>query len=137
MSQPLCTIVTPTFNRPALFAECVQSVLAQTYQDWIWWVVFNCENWPKDYAPADCWKDPRIIPIWFPVTEAERKDRYIPACIVNWIYPKVQTPYIYFLADDDLIDSEGIRVLLDTLQNKIVRPFMRHAVYGRCEVQDE
>ena len=112
-------------------------MLAQTHQNWVWWVVFNCESWPKGYAPADCWKDPRIVPIWFPVTEAERRDRHVPACIVNWLYPKVTTPYIYFLADDDLIDPEGLDKLVAVAECVYAGVPKWDAVYGRCEVQDE
>lgn len=34
MSQPLVTIVTPAYNQERYIAECVQSTLAQTYQNW-------------------------------------------------------------------------------------------------------
>lgn len=147
MTQPLVTIVTPTYNRPAMFAECAASVLAQTFTDWTWWVVFNAVQWPKGYAMDERqWNDSRIVPLWYPASEAERQSCHVPAKIVNWLYPKVTTPYIYFLADDDLIDPDGMARLVRAMNGGYEedgyspdwKPEDRYqAVYGRCEVQDQ
>lgn len=151
MSQPLVTIITPTYNRPALFAECAQSVLAQTFTDWVWWAAFNLETWNYSYdlnmIGIPLWSDPRFVPIWYAVPESARLSSHIPAQIVNWLYPKVTTPYIYFLADDDLIDPEGLSKLLDVASDEDYdtrnwNPSYRdgkpiEAIYGRCEVQDQ
>ncbi len=127
------TIITPTFSKPTYFAECAQSVLQQTYQDWVWWVVFNCIDWPvKYFLNTDLWNDPRVFPIWFPTLEDYRAKVHVTPVIVNWIYSKVQTPYIYFLADDDLIDRDGLEKLHWQALSQV-----QDAVYGRCEVQNE
>lgn len=156
MSTPLVTIITATYNRPAMFAECAAAVLAQSFTDWQWWVVFNCENYPWEYSHATpkLWSDPRVQSHWFPVADCERDDLHWPATIVNWLYPKVTTPYIYWLSDDDLIDPDGLGVLVEAAQPKI-RAMTRaemgewggagittekeryDAVYGRCEVVDQ
>lgn len=133
MSQPLVTIISATYNRPAMFAECASAVLAQTFTDWVWWVVFNAVQWPKGYVMDEQqWHDPRVIPIWYPASEAERKFCHLPARIVNWLYPKVTTPYIYWLSDDDLIDCDGLAWLVDH-----ANVHQLSAVYGRCEVTDQ
>lgn len=138
---PTTTIITFTYNHPELFAEAAQSVLAQTYQDWTWWVVLNAWEWPRlspEYAQTLILnRDPRILPIWYPVRDGERDACHIPARLVNWLYPKVQTPYILYLADDDLLDPEGLDALIDA---SIIAqdPFDGYpAVYGRCEVLDQ
>ena len=134
------TIITPTYAKPTFFAQCAESVLAQTYQDWVWWVVFNCEAYPWEYSQKSSphWTDPRMLPIWYHTNWQERDLVHVPAQIVNWLYPKVQTRYIYFLADDDLIDREGLAKLVPVInQPHDDRSENKEAVYGRCEVQNE
>jgi hypothetical protein len=139
VSIPLVTIITPTYNRPAMFAECAAAVLAQSFTDWTWWVVFNAIEWPSGYQfdRGGWWSDSRVVPIWFPVGDYWRKRLHIPAQIVNWLYPKVTTPYIYFLADDDLIDPDGLDKLVAMAECTYAGVPKWDAVYGRCEVIDQ
>lgn len=58
---PLVSIVTPVYNAAEYLPECIESVLAQTYQNWDYTVVNNCSTdasakIARDYAA----KDPRI-----------------------------------------------------------------------------
>jgi glycosyltransferase involved in cell wall biosynthesis len=43
-SQPLVSVVTPVYNGEKYLAECIESVLAQTYQNWEYCVVNNCST---------------------------------------------------------------------------------------------
>lgn len=42
--QPLVSVVTPVYNGEKHIAECIESVLAQTYQNWEYVVVNNCSK---------------------------------------------------------------------------------------------
>jgi len=124
------TIITPTYNKPTYFKECAESVLNQTFKEWVWWPILNFDELSSGYEMS--WFDNyRILPVYFAVTPNDRKQSYIPARIINWLYPKVQTPYILFLADDDLLDPQGLEKLVEAIEPEW------DAVYGRCEVQVE
>jgi glycosyltransferase involved in cell wall biosynthesis len=43
-SQPLVSIVTPVYNGAEYLSECIESVLAQTYQNWDYTIVNNCST---------------------------------------------------------------------------------------------
>jgi glycosyltransferase involved in cell wall biosynthesis len=43
-TQPLVSIVTPMYNEAEHIAECIESVLRQTYQNWEYIVVDNCST---------------------------------------------------------------------------------------------
>jgi glycosyltransferase involved in cell wall biosynthesis len=42
--SPLVSIITPTYNNAEYIAECIESVRAQTYQNWDYLIVNNCST---------------------------------------------------------------------------------------------
>lgn len=42
--QPLVSIITPVYNGERYFSECIESVLAQTYENWEYTIVNNCST---------------------------------------------------------------------------------------------
>lgn len=60
-SLPLVSILTPVYNEADYLAECIESVLAQTYTNWKYTIVNNCSN-DDSLAIAQKYaaKDPRI-----------------------------------------------------------------------------
>jgi glycosyltransferase involved in cell wall biosynthesis len=42
--QPMVSIITPVYNEAEHLAECIESVVAQTYQNWQYIIVDNCSS---------------------------------------------------------------------------------------------
>jgi glycosyltransferase involved in cell wall biosynthesis len=60
-SQPLVSVVTPAYNEEEHLAECIESVLAQTYKNWDYTIVNNCsKDKTLEIACRYAAKDPRI-----------------------------------------------------------------------------
>ena len=59
--MPLVSIVTPVYNNEEYLAECIESVLAQTYQNWDYIIVNNCSTDKSgEIARRYAAKNPRI-----------------------------------------------------------------------------
>ncbi len=60
-SQPLVSVVTPVYNCEKYLAECIESVLAQTYKNWEYIIVNNCStDRTLEIAKKYAGKDTRI-----------------------------------------------------------------------------
>ena len=60
-AQPFVSVVTPAYNAAGYLAECIESVLSQTYQNWEYVIVDNCStDGTAQIARRYAEKDPRI-----------------------------------------------------------------------------
>ena len=60
-APPLVSMVTPVYNNEEYLVECIESVLAQTYQNWDYTIVNNCStDKTGEIARRYAAKDPRI-----------------------------------------------------------------------------
>lgn len=59
--QPLVSVLTPVYNGERYLAECIESVLGQTYQNWEYVIVNNCStDRTFEIATRYADRDPRI-----------------------------------------------------------------------------
>jgi glycosyltransferase involved in cell wall biosynthesis len=59
--EPLVGVLTPVYNGEAFLAECIESVLAQTYRNFKYTIVNNCStDRSLDIALAYAKKNPRV-----------------------------------------------------------------------------
>ncbi|MBB6142865.1 glycosyltransferase involved in cell wall biosynthesis [Silvibacterium bohemicum] len=60
-SQPLVSVITPVYNNAGDLAECIESVLAQTYSNWEYKIINNCStDGSREIAHSYAAKDTRI-----------------------------------------------------------------------------
>lgn len=61
MDAPLVSVVTPVYNGAEYIAECIESVLAQTWTQWRYTIVDNCsDDGSGEIAAGYAERDPRI-----------------------------------------------------------------------------
>jgi len=94
--MPLLSIIIPTYNRPALLKTAIQSVLAQTNDNWELIIIDDGSN-PKANVVIKEFNDSRITYFY-----QENKGRSIAR---NKGISLAQGKYIAFLDDDDVYDK--------------------------------
>lgn len=102
-SEPLVSIVIPTFERPAYFREALRSVVNQTYQNLDIFITDNSHNEEtKRIYEEEFANDRRILYEHHPDFDAQQ----------NWAraidYDNLDAPYVNWLMDDDLFFPDKI-----------------------------
>lgn len=101
-------IAIPTYNRPDLLLEAVDSVISQDYQDWRMIVSDNQSQIQAETVLADRLKDPRIRVIRQPehVVTGTEHFRRICRMLLN-----EEFDYVNLMADDDYMAPGALRHL--------------------------
>jgi len=112
MSTPRVSIISPTFNHEAFIAECVESVIRQSFKDWEMIIIDDCstDRTPeivKRYADAD----PRIrvvrhVSNWGMHRLTESHDEGLSQC---------RGEYVALLEGDDLWAPEKLKLQVDAM----------------------
>ena len=116
-TKPFVSVVTPFYNTSKYLAECIESVLRQTYQNWEYILVDNCSNDGSSeiaarYA-AQCDKI-RVVQTGsflsqvqnynFAVSQISPNSRYCKIVQADdWIYPECLERLIALAESDDSI----------------------------------
>jgi glycosyltransferase involved in cell wall biosynthesis len=101
VSRPLVSVVTPVYNEECHLVECIESVLAQTYQNWDYTIIDNCSTdgsmeVARRYAANDerirVHKNPTFLPVISNHNAALRqispKSKYCKVVLGDdWIFP--------------------------------------------------
>lgn len=159
-SDPVVTIVVPTYKRPDLLEQCLREISRQTYGRF---VVFVCDNSVQREAEpvVAALRDKRFeyvprtrnvgmlenVLMGFRdartefVMEVDDDDLLYPHCLETLLAPFSECPHITIsfadldVIDDDLVvmsDRQRVKYLpsLETLEEGIHRPFTDLAAYG-------
>jgi spore maturation protein CgeD len=101
--NPRVSVLLTTWNRPGMLAEAVESVLAQTYEDFELIVLDDNSDDPAQIAfLASLWNHPQVIIYKSGVQPGERAARVRYAVLANTGLSLARGEYITYLCDDDL-----------------------------------
>jgi glycosyltransferase involved in cell wall biosynthesis len=104
------TVAIPTYNRPAMLAEAIESVLAQTYRDFC---VLVADNASTDETPevVSAYGDERISYVRRPENVGLFEN-------FQQSLQQVETEYALLLCDDDQLRPEFLEATVDVLDRQ-------------------
>jgi spore maturation protein CgeD len=103
------TVITPSFNKPQYVLDAIQSVIAQTYKDWTYYIIDNSTDGKtrkiiKEYLGKT--PDERIKHLETDFSADFRNEIYVPSAICNAMYILADKKYILYLSDDDVLHKD-------------------------------
>ena len=113
-SQPLVSIVTPVHNESAYLVECIESVLAQTYENWDYTIVDNCStDGSAEIAHKYAARDRRI--------RVHENQQFLPAianhnCALSTLSPT--SKYCKVVLGDDWIFPECLQRMVSLAEQQ-------------------
>lgn len=111
-SVPLVSILTPIYNGEEYLAECIESVLAQTYPHWDYTIVNNCStDRSLEIAQRYAAKDPRIR-----VHNNETFVRAIPNHNIAFAQMSPASKYAKMVFADDWLFPECIERMVEVAE---------------------
>ena len=133
MAEPLVSIIIPTYNRSHLIGETLDSVLAQTYQNWECIVVDDGSTDNTDEMMAEyCEKDSRIKYFHRP------KEHLSGGCGArNYGFEVSKGDYIQWFDSDDLMMPKKLEIKVNTiLERKVDFIISKTRYYNRENYND-
>jgi hypothetical protein len=106
------SIFLPSYNKPGYVLDAIRSVLSQTSDDWELWLLENSTDGKTRQVikQARVLDDSRIRYIEIDLESAIRKAVYPTTWILNRYYGQGNGEFFLFLADDDLLHQECVKV---------------------------
>ena len=104
----VCRVYLCTFRRPKLLARAVDSLLTQTFGDWV------CElhnDDPQDHFPAELVAriaDPRI-------TVIDHQRNFGPTATFNLFFKHIEEPFFTILEDDNWWEPDFLQTVVSTI----------------------
>lgn len=121
--MPTVSVLLTSYNKPAMLAQAIDSVLLQTYQDFELLILEdNSPNPEVLKTVARYWDHPKVVVYKSNVTEEERPLRVRYAVLANVGLRIAHGKYITYLCDDDLYCPTRLERMVERLDK------------GDCEV---
>jgi glycosyltransferase involved in cell wall biosynthesis len=125
------SVVTPVYNGEAFLAQCIESVLAQSFADWEYVIVDNCSSdRSRSLAETYARKDPRI--------RVYHNDRVLPV-IASFnraaSLASRESRYLKFLCADDLLMPDCLIRMVEVAEaNPAVQLVAAYKIHGQRAV---
>jgi glycosyltransferase involved in cell wall biosynthesis len=145
--EPFVSVVSPVYNTEKYLAECIESVLAQTYKNWEYIIVNNCSTDKSSeiagsYARKDCRikihhneKFLNIIPNWnHALNQISPQSKYckvvhaddwlFPECIEKMVELAEANPSVGIVSsyrlDEDRVNGDGLPCTKNVFSGKYI-----------------
>ena len=108
------SVFLPSYNKKGFVLEAMHSILGQSSSDWELWVLENStDNETRELIKdSGLLQDQRIRYVEIDFSQ-ELRDTVYPTCyLLNRYYPQANGEFIFYLSDDDLLDSDCIEACL-------------------------
>lgn len=109
LSEPLVSILLPTYNRSSYLGSCVRSVLKQSYNNW---ELIICDDASEDDTPRVVSeiskRDPRIRHHRNPARQGLPKNRNVGISLSRG-------GLVFFIEDDLTLEPDCLKILVETL----------------------
>ncbi|MFO0752906.1 MAG: glycosyltransferase family 2 protein [Thermodesulfovibrionales bacterium] len=143
--QPLVSVVTPVYNCEKHLAECIESVLAQTYRNWEYIIVNNCSTdlspgIMEEYAQRDrrirIHHNGSFLPImqnWnHALRQISRGSTYVKVVHADdWLFPECLMKMVQVAEENPSVAIVGAYRIDDTRVNCDGLPYPSTVVPGR------
>ena len=124
--SPRVSVLLTTYNRPAMLAEAVESVMAQTFTDWELIILDdNSAARAQHEVLMDWWNHPQVRIYKDNVQPGDRRSRVRYAALANIGLALAEGHYITYLCDDDLYLPARLELMTARLDQGDC-----HVVYG-------
>lgn len=110
--QPLVSVLTPVYNGERYLAECIESVLRQTYQNWEYIIVNNCStDRTADIIDGYARREPRIRVVNNQEFVGANKNHNIALTLIS-----PQSKYCKFVQADDVLFPSCLEDMVATAE---------------------
>ncbi len=144
-TQPLVSVLTPVYNGAEYLAECIESVLAQTYENWEYTIVNNCStDGTLEIAQRYAQRDARIrvhnnqeflamLPNFnHAMRQISAESKYCKVIHADdWLFPNCITEMVKLAQENPSVGIVGSYVLADTKVKCNGLPYPSTVVPGR------
>ena len=118
-NKPIVSVLTPSYNKSLYVLDAIKSVVNQSLKSFEYFVIDNSTDESTRNLVSSYIKelnDDRVKLFIEDYSKEEREKYYIPSRIINKYYDMMNGEYVFYLSDDDIVDSECFEIMSNFLK---------------------